>query len=156
MFKEGWMSQLCQAGTTQHWLPPSHQGLCTVPLLLHISWMAWTPFPARSLCFLAWGSLCLSPHSVCCPLSPGLSLSKQRWALVCCWQELCLSHAPFMLWQKEIWRRFFPPANLRSLLLPSHCLHHICRQREHQQSTGHRSPTPEAPTTTGICCQPKF
>lgn len=115
MFEEGWTPQLCQAGTTRqqhHRLPPPCRGLCAAPLLLHISWMAWTPFPAHSPCFLAWGSLCLSPCCACCPLSPGLLAGPLQTALgsICCGREPRFSHAAFVPWWKD-----GPSAKLRSL-----------------------------------------
>jgi len=77
------------------------------PLLPHLSWMAGTPFPARSPCFLAWGSLCLPPHCAPCPPSPGLLSGPLQTALgsICS----CFSHAPFVPRWKD-----GPSAKLRS------------------------------------------
>ena len=79
MFKEGWISQLCQAGTTrrrQHRLPPLHWGRCTAPLAPAHLLDGLDTFPC-SLSLLSSLGLPL-PVTALCMLSPVPRAA--RWA----------------------------------------------------------------------------
>lgn len=67
--------QHCWQGCPQ---PPK----AAAPLIPHIP--ALDTFPVRSLCFIACGSLCLSQHRACCPLSLGMLAVPPApyWALL--------------------------------------------------------------------------